>query len=73
MTGRIGLRTPARPLTDRELLAMCAEHFDFLRRCAIASGRIKHNGIPVPKWRVVAEECTVAQLRVLQHLAETAT
>jgi hypothetical protein len=58
-------------MTDRELLETCAKHFEFLRRCALAGGKIKRNGIPVPKWRVVAEECTAAQKRVLEHLAET--
>ena len=48
-------------MTDRKLLEQCATHVEFLRRLAISGGPILQNGIRVPKWRVVADECKTAR------------
>lgn len=56
-------------MSDREMLAMVAEHFEFLRRLAATGGPLRANGKIVPKWRAVAYECQVARERVLLHLA----
>ncbi len=51
------------------MLAMVAEHFEFLRRLAATGGPLRANGKIVPKWRAVAYECQVARELVLLHLA----
>ena len=48
-------------ITDRKLVEQWATHFEFLRRLAIPGGPILQNGIRVPKWRVVADECKAAR------------
>lgn len=65
----VDLRTPTEPLTNRELLARCAEHFEFLRRVAMASGPVKRNGVRVNKMTVIADECRAAQVWIAAHLA----
>ena len=56
-------------LTDTELLTMLAEHFELIRRLALAEQPIKCNGVRIPKARAIALECKLARERILSHLA----
>jgi hypothetical protein len=66
---RDAITTAADGLTDRELLAQCAELFEYLRRLALAGGAIKRNGVRVNKLKAIADEAREGRLWIEKHLA----